>query len=94
MYIPRPFPPSKGGDHILAVLTVAPRDLLHLKPRPVQDDTGAISLLVAFYDTQGLRWVYSFNFLSELCPTQQGTNLIIFQPNLTSYPILSYCNLT
>ena len=69
MYIAKPFPPSEGGDNILAVMTVVPRDLLHLIPRPVPDDTGAISLLVAFYDTQGLRWVYSFFLLLELCPT-------------------------
>ena len=67
MYIPRSCPPSEGDDHILAVVTVAPRNLLHLKPRLEQDDTGAISLLVAFYDTQGLRWVYS------LVPDPQGT---------------------
>ena len=53
--IPRPFPLNDGGDHILAVATVAPRDLLHLKPRPLLDDTRAISLLVDIYDTQGLR---------------------------------------
>ena len=35
-YMLRPFPPSEGGDHIFAVVTIALRDLLHLKPRPVQ----------------------------------------------------------
>ena len=44
----------RGGDHILAVVTVAPRDLLHLKPQPILGNTGAISLVVAFYDINGL----------------------------------------
>ena len=39
MFIPRPFPPSEVGDHILAVVTFAPRDLLHLKRRPMSEDT-------------------------------------------------------
>ena len=72
MYIPRPFPPSEGGDLFLAVVTVAPRDLLHLKPWPVQDDMGDISLLVAFHDTQGLRWVYSLFLLPGSAPTPTG----------------------
>ena len=76
MYIPRPFPPSEGGDLFLAVVTIAPWDFLHLKPRPVQEDTGAISLLVAFYDTQGLQWVYSlFSPFQGVHPTPQVTNL-------------------
>ena len=40
MYIPSPFPPGEGDDHILAVATVASGDTPHLKPWPVQDWHG------------------------------------------------------
>ena len=76
------FPPNEGSHHIPALLTVALRDFLHLKPRHDPDDTEAISLLVAFYDTQGIRWVYSVFFLSELCPTQQGPATVVLTTSL------------
>ena len=41
IYVPRPFPPSEESDHIPAVVTVAPRDLLDLKPRLVRVRTHA-----------------------------------------------------
>ena len=38
--IPRPFPLNDGGDHILAVATVAPMDTPHIKPRTVPNCYG------------------------------------------------------
>ena len=64
-----PFPPSEGADHILAVVTVALRNTPHLKPQLVQNDKAAISLLVAFYGTQGLQRV-NFSHFWE-CPTHR-----------------------
>ena len=80
MYIPRPCPPSEGGDHILAVVTVALRDLLHLKPWPIQDDTGAIPLLFALYDKQGLWWAFFSPFLGSAQPNSHAKVILFGRP--------------